>query len=284
MQFNFTADHRVYFPEEESFLTHQERTFKCIKLSDITPQRFSSLPALIDIENGPKIAIAEADLRDYPGMYLEGTGGNALKTRFPKVALEEKQDGDRTVRVIKTADYLADTQGRRTFPWRVLIVAEKDTELLENNTIFLLAEESRIKDTSWIRPGKVAWDWWNACTVWGVDFRAGVNTETYKYFIDFAAENGLEYIILDEGWYVLGDLLQVSEGMDMEELFAYGKSKGVDIIPWVVWKTLDDQLVPALDQFVKWGAAGLKIDFMQRDDQWMVNYYERILQAAAERH
>ncbi len=283
VQFNFIADHHIYFPEEESYLTHQERIFKYMKLSEITPQRFSSLPALVDIEGGPKVAIAEADLRDYPGMYLEGTSGTTLKTRFPGVALEEHQDRDRTVRVTKAADYLADTQGARKFPWRVMIVAEKDTDLLENNTIFLLAEENQLEDTSWIKPGKIAWDWWNACNIWGVDFRAGVNTETYKHYIDFASEHGIEYIILDEGWYVLGDLLNISEGMDMEELFAYAKQKNVGIIPWVVWKTLDDQLEPALDQFEKWGAVGLKIDFMQRDDQWMVNYYERILKAAAER-
>ena len=150
--------------------------------------------------------------------------------------------------------------------------------------VYKLAKPLQLTDTSWIKPGKVAWDWWNANNVYGVDFRAGINTETYKYYIDFAAKYGLEYIILDEGWYVLGDLMKVVEGMDMEALFRYAKSKNVGIIPWVIWKTLDDQLTEAMDQFEKWGAKGLKVDFMQRDDQWMVNYYDKIAKEGAKRH
>ncbi|NQV32035.1 MAG: glycoside hydrolase family 97 catalytic domain-containing protein, partial [Phycisphaeraceae bacterium] len=150
--------------------------------------------------------------------------------------------------------------------------------------VYKLSTPCKLKDTAWIKPGKVAWDWWNACNVFGVDFKSGVNTETYKYYIDFASKYGLEYIILDEGWYKLGDLLDVVPEMDMEELFAYARKKKVGIILWVVWKTLEDQLVPALDQFEKWGAKGIKIDFMQRDDQWMVQFYERVAIETAKRH
>ena len=138
-------------------------------------------------------------------------------------------------------------------------------------------------DTSWIRPGKVAWDWWNANNIYGVPFRAGVNTDTYKHYIDFAAENGLEYIILDEGWYTLGDLLTIAPGMDMEAIAAYAKQKNVGLMMWVIWKTLDQQMGPALDQFEKWGVKGIKVDFMQREDQWMVNFYERVAREAAKR-
>jgi len=138
-------------------------------------------------------------------------------------------------------------------------------------------------DTSWIKPGKVAWDWWNDSNVYGVPFKSGVNTETYKHFIDFAAEHGLEYIILDEGWYKLGDLLSITPGLDMDAIAAHARQKNVGLIMWVIWKTLDLQMGPALDQFEKWGVKGIKVDFMQREDQWMVNYYERVAREAAKR-
>jgi alpha-glucosidase len=140
-----------------------------------------------------------------------------------------------------------------------------------------------VKDTSWIRPGKVAWDWYNANNVHGVDFKSGVNTATYKHYIDFAARHGIEYVILDEGWYVLGDVLKVVPEMDMEALTAYARQKGVGLILWVVWNTFDKQLEPALAQWEKWGIKGLKVDFMQRDDQPVMNYYHRVSREAAKR-
>ena len=281
---NFTDDHAVYFPEEESFQTHSERDYKYLKLSEISESMMCSLPALVDLDNGPKVLITEADLEDYPGLYLRGGGNESLYGKFPAFALADKARNDRDVPVTKRADFIAKTSGRRSFPWRVSIVADKDGDLIESEMIHKLAKPLQLDDTSWIKPGKVAWDWWNYNNIYGVDFRAGVNTETYKYYIDFAAKYGLEYIILDEGWYVLGDLTKIVEGMDMEELFRYAKSKNVGIIPWVIWKTLDDQLIEAMDQFEKWGAKGLKVDFMQRDDQWMVNYYHKIAKETARRH
>jgi len=281
---NFTDDHAVYFPEEESFQTHSERDYKYLKLSEISESMMCSLPALIDLDNGPKVLITEADLEDYAGLYLRGNGNESLYGKFPAFALADKARNDRDVPVTKRADFIAKTSGRRSFPWRVLIVADKDGDLIESEMVYKLAKPLQLNDTSWIKPGKVAWDWWNYNNLYGVDFRAGVNTETYKYYIDFAAKYGLEYIILDEGWYVLGDLTKIVEGMDMEELFRYAKSKNVGIIPWVIWKTLDDQLIEAMDQFEKWGAKGLKVDFMQRDDQWMVNYYHKIAKETARRH
>ena len=282
--FNFTDDHMIYFPEEESFQTHSERDYKYLKLSEITEEMMCSLPALVDVANGPKVLITEADLEDYPGLYLRGAGSQSLYGKFPAYALAEKARNDRDVPVTNRADFIAKTHGRRSFPWRVLIVAAQDGDLIESEMIYKLAKPLQLTDTSWIKPGKVAWDWYNYNNIYGVDFRAGINTETYKYYIDFAAKYGVEYIILDEGWYVLGDLMHVVDGMDMEELFRYAKSKNVGIIPWVIWKTLDDQLIEAMDQFEKWGAKGLKVDFMQRDDQWMVNYYHKIAKEAAKRH
>jgi len=282
--FNFSRDHAIYFPEEESFQSHSEREFKYLRLSGISEAMMCSLPALVDVKDGPKVLITEADLDDYPGLYLRGNSNHSLYGKFPAYPLAEQAKNDRDVPVTKRADFIAKTQGRRTFPWRVMIVAEKDGELIENQMVYALAKPLQLEDTSWIKPGKVAWDWWNANNLYGVDFKAGVNTQTYKYYIDFAAKYGLEYIILDEGWYVLGDLTKVSEGMDMEELFRYARSKNVGIIPWVIWKTLDDQLTVAMDQFERWGAKGLKVDFMQRDDQWMVNFYDKIAKETAKRH
>lgn len=282
--FTFATDHKVYFPEEESYLTHSERLYKYIKLSEITAGRKCSLPALVDIEGGPKVAITESDLEDYPGLYLTGDGGQALRGVFPAVALKEEQTNDRTVKVVSRADYIAETDGQRSFPWRVLVIAKEDAGLIESRLVFKLAKPLQLEDTSWIKPGKVAWDWWNANNIYGVDFKAGINTETYKFYIDFAAKYGIEYIILDEGWYELGDLFKINPEIDMEELLSYAKEKDVGIILWVVWKTLDDQLTEVLDQFEEWGVKGIKVDFMQRDDQWMVNYYHKIAREAARRH
>jgi alpha-glucosidase len=150
--------------------------------------------------------------------------------------------------------------------------------------VYLLAKPSEVKDTSWIKPGKVAWDWYNANNIYGVDFKSGIDTQTYKYYIDFASKYGIEYIILDEGWYKLGNVLEVVPAMNVEELVAYGKQKNVGIILWMVWKTLDDQFMPALEQFEKWGVKGLKVDFMQRDDQSVINFYYKLNREAAKRH
>jgi len=282
--FNFTDNHAIYFPEEESFQTHSEREYKFLKLNAISDKMMCCVPALVEVQDGTKVLITEADLEDYPGLYLRGGSNESLYGTFPAYALAEKARNDRDVPVTRRADFIAKTTGRRSFPWRVLIVAEKDGDLIESQMVYKLAKPLQLEDTSWIKPGKVAWDWWNANNLYGVDFKAGINTETYKYYIDFAAKYDIEYIIFDEGWYVLGDLTKVVEGMDVEELFRYAKSKNVGIIPWVIWKTLDDQLEVAMDQFERWGAKGLKVDFMQRDDQWMVNYYHKIAKETAKRH
>lgn len=281
--FQFVNDHLLYFPEEESFISHQERQYKHIKISEVGT-RFSSLPAIVET-GASKVAITEADLLDYPGMDL--TGGeepNSLKGLFPYYPSSVELRGDRTERVTSREQYMAKTSGTREFPWRVLVVAEDDSTFLDTDIVFRLASETRLKDTSWIRPGKVSWDWWNFNNIYGVPFRAGINTETYKHYIDFAAENGIEYVILDEGWYKLGDLMTQMPGIDMEIIAAHAREKKVGLVMWVVWKTLDLQLAEALDQFEKWGVKGIKVDFMQREDQWMVNYYERIAIEAAKRH
>jgi alpha-glucosidase len=283
MNLNFPAESKVWFPEEEQFFSHNERNYLIEKVTDISTDRFCSLPALIESTNEIKILVTETDLQDYPGMWLQGTGENSLKVIFPGVALEEDQTSDRDVKVTQYADYLAETNGSRTFPWRIMAVAKNDADLITNQLSYILVQPCAIDDPSWIKPGKVAWDWWNNWNIYGVDFEAGVNTETYKYYIDFASKYGIEYIILDEGWYELGNLLKVVPEIDMEEIIRYSSEKNVGVILWVVWKTLYDQWDDAFDQFENWGVKGLKVDFMQRDDQWMVNYYWKVAEEAAKR-
>jgi alpha-glucosidase len=279
---NFAGDWTVHLAREEGFFSHNERHFVRETLGELSPEPLASTPAVVDAD-GVKIAIADADVEGYPGLWLRGTGKSALAGTFPPFPLKEELTRDRDFRVVEAADHIAVTTGTRSYPWRVIGVAEKDADLITSSLVYLLASPSRIEDTSWIRPGKVAWDWYNATNLFGVDFEAGINTATYKYYIDFASEYGLEYVILDEGWYPLGDLLSVVPEIDMDELLAYAEAKGVGIIPWVVWKTLDDQLDAAMDQFERWGVKGLKIDFMQRDDQKVIDFYHRVCREAAKR-
>ena len=278
----FVQNYFVWYPEEQSFFSHNERIFSPRALGDLAPHNLASVPAVVDA-NGVKLAIADSDIEEYPGLWLRGTNESGLNGTFPPAPLEEQQDGDRNVRVTKAADYLAVTKGTRTYPWRLVGVATKDGDLITNPLVYLLQSPSRVEDTSWIKPGKVAWDWWNANNLHGVDFRAGVNTRTYQYFIDFAAAHGIDYIVLDEGWYELGNLLQPTPDMDIEAIVAHAKQKGVGVVFWVVWKTLEDQFEPAMAQLEKWGAAGIKVDFMQRDDVKMMEHYHRVSREAARR-
>jgi alpha-glucosidase len=281
--FRFPSDFIVYYPQEDSFMSHNERKYLPQHLSEIIPAYIASLPAVIEANDGVKIAIGESDVDDYPGLWLRGARGNALNATFPPYPLKFNLVRDRDEHVAESADYIATTKGTRTYPWRVLGIAEKDGDLLTNQIVWLLEKPSQLQDTSWIKPGKVSWDWWNAWNVYGVDFKAGVNTATYKHYVDFAAKYGIPYIILDEGWYKLGNLMEVVPDLNMDELAAYAKQKNVGLIMWVIWKTLDDQLQPALDQFEKWGVKGIKVDFMQRSDQVMINYYHKISREAAKR-
>ena len=283
--FNFPNNDVVYYPQEDSFYSHNERKYLPQHLTEIAPTFIATLPAVVDVGSGAKLAIAESDLSDYPGLWLRGGAPQfALHATFPPYPLKEQQTSDRDNKVVEAADYIAVTSGTRTYPWRVLGVADHDGDLITNQLVYLLESPSKVQDTSWIKPGKVSWDWWNDWNIDGVDFHAGINTKTYEYYVDFAAKYGLPYIILDDGWYKLGDLLTVTPDLNMEELIAYAKQKNVGLILWASWKTLDDQLIPALDQFEKWGIKGIKVDFMQRSDQITVNYFERVCREAAKRH
>jgi alpha-glucosidase len=275
--FNFPNDFVVYYPQEDSFYSHNERKYLPQHLTEITPQFIATLPAVVDVGEGTKVAIAESDLDDYPGLWLRGAAPHfALAATFPPYPVKLVQTSELDYKPVETADYIAETSGTRTFPWRVIGIAQHDGDLITNQLVWLLERPSQFQDTAWIKPGKVAWD--------GVDFHAGINTATYKYYADFAAKYGVPYIILDAGWYKPGNLLEVVPDLNMEELIAYAKQKNVGVILWASWKTLDDQLIPALDQFEKWGVKGIKVDFMQRSDQIMIDYFYRVCREAAKRH
>ncbi len=210
-----------------------------------------------------------------------------LKADFPKYVLKavdnEKNSPDRNQILEEEADYIAKVSGGRAYPWRVFIIGNEDKVFLESNLVTQLSGKSKIKDASWIKPGKVAWDWYNANNIYGVDFEAGLNTATYKYYIDFAADNGIEYVILDEGWTKsTTEILEANPDIDIKELIAYGKEKGVEIILWVLWKPLDENTDEILELYASWGVKGIKVDFMQRNDQYMVSSYERIASTAAD--
>ncbi|MBB6273222.1 alpha-glucosidase [Pedobacter cryoconitis] len=286
--FNFNENCRIYLPKENNpeLQSHYEADFKPMKLEEIPAEQYGYLPLYVATPAGTKMVITEADLHDYPNLFLYGTGTKTLTGRFPKVILEAtpKPNSDRAEIIVKKADYHAKTTGNRTFPWRTIIISPSDKGLLENEMVYKLAKPNILTSTEWIKPGKVAWDWWNDNNIYGVNFKAGINTETYKYYVDFAAAYGLEYIILDEGWSrTTTDLLAPNPQLNIEELVKYATAKKVGVILWALWKPLDQHMDAILDQYVKWGVKGVKVDFMARADQYMVNFYERAAQETAKR-
>ncbi len=286
LEWHLTDDFKVYYPQESGFISHYERYYVDTALAALDYQALASLPVLFYKDNGVRILVTEADLYDYPAMFLRTHGPTALKADFPPYVLEAKPkngDSDRN-QELKNADYLAKTKGERSYPWRLFIITDDDRELIENNLVYQLSSDLQLKDVNWIQPGLVAWDWWNDNNITGIDFEAGINTETYKYYIDFASQFGLEYIILDEGWsQSTNNVMACSDKIDVEELVAYGDEKGVGVILWVLWGPLDTDMDAILDLYRKWGVVGVKVDFMQRADQYMVNYYERVAKATAQR-
>ena len=280
----FPSGSYAWYPLEESFMSHNERVFIYSSLDTISDRHLASLPTLFK-SNGVNVLLTEADIEDYPGMWLKGGGSGKLTGVHSKYPETEKLNGDRNLAVTGTKDYIAKTKGTRTFPWRAFVIAGKDGQLVESDMVFRLAAPNRVTDTQWIRPGQVAWDWWNASNVYGVDFRAGINNDTYKYYIDFASKNGIEYIILDEGWYKTGTtVLESIPEINVPELCKYAESKNVGVILWVVWKTFWDKIDEAVALYEKWGVKGVKVDFMQRDDQKIVNFYYEAAQKTADHH
>jgi len=274
--FNFTADHDAIIPiqhdyrDGQNFNTSFEALYHEMKLSQFPADSFAFLPLLVAAGNNVKAEIMEIDLEDYPGMYLHmnstGLGFCGVFAPYPL----ETRVSSRNIIPSKRADYIAKTSGNRAFPWRAVFISKEDKELLDIDLVQLLASPSRLEDVSWIKPGQVSWDWWNATNISHVDFRSGMNTPTYKYYIDFASKYGLPYIILDEGWNVPDDLLKVKPEIDLDELISYGKERGVSLILWCSWKNVLAQMEDAFSFFEAKGVKGMKIDFIDRDDQLAV--------------
>lgn len=281
---NFPANYLLHLQQPGGFKTAYEEPYTHVESNEWkATDRMSVLPILIDTKKKHKILISESDLSDYPCMFLKGNGANGVQSVFPKAPLEFGEDGDRSLKIVKEADYIAKTTGKRNFPWRYFVITKDDKQLIENTMTYRLATKSQLQDVSWIKPGQVSWEWWNEASPYGpdVNFVAGFNLETYKYYIDFASKYGIEYIIMDEGWAKsTRDPYTPNPKVDVHELIRYGKEKNVGIILWLTWLVVENN-PDIFKTFSEWGVKGVKIDFMDRSDQWMVNYYERIAKEAA---
>ena len=268
--------------DEKPFAMAFQNTYHETLLSE-TKDKYIFLPATIESGN-VKVTILESDLRAYPGMFLkvEGHQLKAAFAKYPKKMAYYKWRGMSYVE--ETENYIAKSAGPRTYPWRVMAITEKDTEMPVNNLVYALATPNQIGDTSWIKPGKVSWEWWNDWNLKGVDFEAGINTRTYQYYIDFAAKNGIPYIVLDEGWYdsSKGDIMNPIPEVNLQGLIDYGREKGVSIVLWTVFNVLDEHLTEACDKYTKMGIKGWKIDFLDRNDQTAVEMAERIAKTCAQ--
>ncbi len=298
--FNFTADHHAFIPylrdyrEGQIFVSSFESPYTEQKLSEFMPGAVAILPLLVDMGNGKKVVILEADLEDYPGMYLNfnptGSGFQGVYAPYPLdvrlggAHLGEFDGGGEGINVIPTrrADYIAKTAGARTFPWRVIVISEADKDLLNNDIVQKLASPPRLDDVSWIVPGQVAWDWWNDYNLTHVDFRAGMNTPTFKYYIDFAAANRAKYIIIDAGWSAGLDLTKLNPNVNVPEIVAYGKEKGIGVILWATWYAITQQMHEVFPKYAAIGVKGWKIDFIDRNDQIAVASTYEIAKLAAE--
>ncbi len=288
--FNFPNKPSVYFPaihkrdDADIFHTSYEEQFPLREMNKIGTSEVAYNPVLVSPAIGPKIGITESDLEDYPGMFLTGTGSFELKGLFAGYPLEEKMTvGDYPQSLVtKRADYIAKTKGNRSFPWRVLIINDEDRQLPSNDIVYRLGSPSRIGDASWVKPGKGTDEWTINVNLFNVPFRSGINTASYKYYIDFAKRFGFNRIMMDAGWSDNMDLFKINPNINMDTLTAYAKEKGIKISMWTLANALDRQLDSALERFNKWGVDFIMTDFIDRDDQKTVNFYYRIAKACAD--
>ena len=286
-EFNFKEDYTAYLPyttnDKKPMAMAYQNVYDITPLSKAQP-KLAFLPVTVDC-GSVKLTLLESDLEAYPGVFVQSQQGKyGLKGVFaPYPAKTDFYPWRKQEYVTETTDFISRSRGSRSYPWRVLTITEKDTDMPVNNLVYALASPNRIGDTSWIKTGKVAWDWWNDWNLKGVPFKAGINMDTYKYYIDFASRNGLEFIVLDEGWYdpKSGDMLTVIPELDLTELIAYGKSKGVEIVLWTVFNVLDSQLEAACKKYADMGIKGFKVDFLDRDDQTAVEMVYRIAEMTA---
>ncbi|RZK80457.1 MAG: glycoside hydrolase family 97 protein [Pedobacter sp.] len=281
---NFADNYNLHLQQSGSFKTAYEENYSTVNSNEWKPEnKMAMLPMLVDTKKQYKILVSESDLSDYPCLFLKGNGQNGVTSTFPKSPLEFGEDGDRSLKITKEADYIAKTKGTRTFPWRYFVITTDDKQILENTMTLKLAAKSVIADPSWVKPGQASWEWWNDAAPYGpdVNFVSGYNLDTYKYYIDFAAKYGIKYIIMDEGWAnSTRDPYTPNPKVDVHELIRYGKEKNVGVVLWLTWLTVHNHM-ELFKTFQEWGVKGVKIDFMDRSDQWMVNYYENVAKEAA---
>ena len=284
---NFPDSYLAHLSQTESFKTSCEVPYTHIKTTEYKNiDQMSYFPVLLETNNGYNILISEADLYDYPCMFIKSSGNNGFRSVFPKCPLEFGEDGDRSVKILREADYIAKTSGSRNFPWRFFVISNDVRDIVSNEMVYNLSSPCELVDYSWIKPGQVSWEWWNGATPYGpdVNFVSGYNLDTYKYFIDFAARYDIPYILMDEGWALsTQDPYTPNPQVNVHEIVRYGKEKGVGVLLWLTWLTVEKHF-DLFKTFSEWGISGKKIDFMDRSDQWMVNFYERVVKAAAENH
>lgn len=278
----FPEDFRSYAALTGNLQNWFEENYTAAPLSELDKAKFAIPPVLVDA-GGTKLLFADADTYHYAGTYLRptGKGFDFVFANYP--AREELFEWGNKLYVTEREDYIVETELNRPFPWRVVGVFDNEADILEDELIYLLSRKSE-EDFSWVKAGKVLWDWWNDRNVTGVDFVAGINTATYKYLIDYAAEHKIEYVLLDEGWSGRDDLLKLNPDVDIPSICAYAEDKEVGVCLWVKWINLDRQMTEALDAMEKWGVKGIKIDFMDRNDARMVDFYERVARECASRH
>lgn len=285
-------DITLFFPEEaqlvlqqsDRYRTSYEERYSFVKSKEwLSYNKMAHYPILATTAQGTKILMSEADVRDYPAAFFRGNDANGFSSLFPRVPAVEKARSDKSNDILLREKYIAKTNGTREFPWRYFVITKEETGLIETTMACRLAPECKIDDVSWIVPGQASWEWWNGAVPYGpdVNFKAGLNVETYKYFMDFASKYGIKYIVMDEGWAKDNmDPFTPNPNCDLHEIIAHGKKVGVDVILWLTWRCVEEN--PGLfAKFAEWGVKGVKIDFMDRSDQWMVNFYERTVEEAA---
>lgn len=285
LAFNFAEDVKMYFPvpNGDGFFSHQENYFNYQKVSETKTNKDACAPILFELPDNYFMLLTDVNVEAYPGVWIKGSDNKTINAIFPHYPAETTLKNDRDLPVSKYTDYLALTKGTRNYPWRSFVITTPEN-MLTSTLNYSLADECRLKDTKWIKPGKVSWDWWNAWNITDVPFKAGINQDTYKNYIDFASDNGLQYIILDEGWSVKGpeNLLKVVPELNIPELVKYAESKNVGVILWMLSVALERNFDAAFECFSSWGIKGLKVDFMQRDDQVMMDFCARVAVTAAE--
>ena len=289
LQWNLAAGGQVWGTDYNTMAGSFEALYAKTSFTDWKAGSYAYSPILIEHPAGPRLLLCDADLSDYPGLYLQKVGETnyfEVKGLFPKYPKATRNGGwchfNRLV--TETQDYIAKTPGTRDFPWRVTIIAASDRELLDSELVMKLARPSQLADTNWLQPGRASWEWWNDWNLAGEDFRTGINTATYRRYVDFAAENKIPYLVVDEGWSDPYDMALFNPDLEIKAVIDYARSKKVKIVLWCVWKTLVDQWDSAFARFSDWGIAGIKVDFFDRDDQVAVASVEAIAKEAAVRH